>query len=1258
MRIPLPVRPAAENVIVPAQRFSVEGSACVRGARPDALRMWRRMATLLLVAVASLAATRPAFGQIIVPGELQQVAGKLVGTGATGPANQGAALALSADGYTAIVGAPSDNVSAGAAWIFTRSNGTWSQQGNKLFGSDIAGAAHLGNAVAISSDGNTVAIGGFEDNSGAGAVWVFTRSNGVWSQQGAKLIGAGASGSARQGFSVALSDDGNTLAEGGNADNDDDGAVWIFTRSAGVWTSQGSKLVGAGASTPAQQGYGVQLSSDGNTLLETGPNDASVVGAAWFFTRSGSSWSPQGDKVVPSSVNSAMGSYFGRGLSLTGDGNTAVISAPSDNSGQGGFWIFTRSGGVWTQQGDKFFGTGDNSAYQGYGLSISRDGSTILVPGPYDNNGGAWIFNKVTGIWKQQGGEIVLTGNAGVPVEGLAAAISGNGRTALLGGPQDNSGAGATWTLDAGTNFWSSPVGTPITQTVSIAFPYQGIFTGATLSTQGGANVDFLLAATQPQSGACTPSTLYNEGESCSLTLQFTPSAPGVRTGAVQFHVFAGGPPGIQLFVHGMGLAPQTGFVSGVITTVAGTGTSGYSGDGGAAIAAQLKDPKGVAVDGLGNVYIADCSASVVRRVDVVTGLISTYVGNGTNGYSGDFAPATSAELGCPVGLAVDGGGDLLIADYDNNVVRVVVPVTGNIYPLAGVYGASDYAGDGGTATSAHIGVPTGLAVDPAGNVYISDLQNSYVREVDAVTGIISTVAGTGSPGYSGDGGPAINAELQNPLGLAIDGAGHLYIADYHNNRIRAVSFTTGLISTVAGNGSSGYSGDGGAATGAELQGPEGVAVDAAGNVYITDSGNNTVRKVDVGSGIIRRVGGDGTGTAGGSRDGGAATSALLSRPDWPAVDGRGNLYFTDESNLVIREITGAAALTFGSVATGANSDEQDLTISNNGTVPLSLSSLAVSSNFTMSGTDTTCSRSALLTAGTSCVVGVVFAPTSGGPLAGTLTLAPSIVSLSGTGLALQTSTALSISPIPANAGQSITFTATILPVPAGAPYGTVSFYSDCDLLGSATVNASGVATFSTSSLAATTYNVYAVYSGNPSSVGSVSSSVNEVVNASFAVDAPQTPFTTSAGGSINVTVTVPPLGGAFNNLVSMSAAGLPAGAVATFTPISVTPGSAGTSTVMIIQLANPAAGGTRAPREPIPYLHLGVALTAFLLFLVCKRSRALQVSCAVLTLASISMLFAGCGGGTARSSTFLITVTGTSGAQHAAATITMVVHE
>ncbi len=331
------------------------------------------------------------------------------------------------------------------------------------------------------------------------------------------------------------------------------------------------------------------------------------------------------------------------------------------------------------------------------------------------------------------------------------------------------------------------------------------------------------------------------------------------------------------------------------ISTVAGNGTGGYSGDGGAATSAQLYTPYGVAFDSGGNMYIADQNNHLIRKVDTL-GNICTVAGNGTFGYSGDGGQATAAQLYHPTGVAFDSHGNMYIADRANNRIRKV-DASGNISTVAG-NGMEGYFGDGVTADTAPLYCPMGVAFDSSGNMYITDVGNRRIRKVDGF-GMISTVAGNGTEGYSGDGDNATSAQLYWPRGVAFDSSGNMYIAEEGNQRIRKVD-TSGIINTVAGNGTAGYSGDGGAATFAQLYNPTGVAFDSSGNMYIADGANNCIRKVDT-AGIISTVAGNGA--EGYSGDGGAATAAQLKWPTGVTFGSSGDMYITDGGNHCIRKV-------------------------------------------------------------------------------------------------------------------------------------------------------------------------------------------------------------------------------------------------------------------------------------------------------------------------------------------------------------------
>ena len=343
---------------------------------------------------------------------------------------------------------------------------------------------------------------------------------------------------------------------------------------------------------------------------------------------------------------------------------------------------------------------------------------------------------------------------------------------------------------------------------------------------------------------------------------------------------------------------------SGVITTIAGNGTFGDSGDGGTAINATVGQPTGITVDSHGNVYFVDnyyyyyYAFPRIRGISTA-GYIITVAGS-TAGFSGDGGSTTSAQLSPnPGGIAVDSNGSLYIADTHNCRIR---EVSGGIINTVAGNGACAYSGDGGNATAASLNLPGDVMVDTGGNLYISDSENNRIRKVAG--GVITSIAGNGTDSYGGDGGPATAAEMSQPSGVAVDSGGNLFIADPGNNRVREVS--AGIMNTVAGNGTLQAGGDGGIATNARLSYPEKVAVDSSGNVYIADTNNNQIRKVS--AGVITTIAGNGT--SGYSGDGGAATSAQLSNPYGIALDSSGNLYIADAFNCVIREVSGGIITT------------------------------------------------------------------------------------------------------------------------------------------------------------------------------------------------------------------------------------------------------------------------------------------------------------------------------------------------------------
>ena len=358
------------------------------------------------------------------------------------------------------------------------------------------------------------------------------------------------------------------------------------------------------------------------------------------------------------------------------------------------------------------------------------------------------------------------------------------------------------------------------------------------------------------------------------------------------------------------------------ITTVVGNGSATYSGDGGLAAQATINNAVYVATDLFGNLYIADQNNNRVRKVDS-KGIITTVAGNGAGTYSGDGGPATQASLNSPTGVCTDAAGNLYIADVGNFRIRKV-DTSGIITTVAG-NGVEAYSGDGGPATQASMYIPIRCVVDAAGNLYVTDQSGQRIRMINTA-GIISTFAGTGANAgphslgsYSGDGGQATAANLNNPTAITVDPAGNIIFSDQYNQRIRKVD-KNGIITTIAGNGNAAYGGDNGPATAASLNYPCGVVADQNGDVYVVDDVNNRVRKIS--NGTITTVAGNGSATYSG--DGGPATAAALNVPTGIAVDAQGNIYIADVTNQRIRKVSGAGAavapqLTAASVTNGAS---------------------------------------------------------------------------------------------------------------------------------------------------------------------------------------------------------------------------------------------------------------------------------------------------------------------------------------------------
>ncbi len=695
---------------------------------------------------------------------------------------------------------------------------------------------------------------------------------------------------------------------------------------------------------------------------------------------------------------------------------------------------------------------------------------------------------------------------------------------------------------------------------VAVAITGSGVAQAPQVVTQGIAGVDFAVVG-----GSCAAGASYSPGQNCTVAVTFAPKSPGIRHGAVVLTDGNGGLLGSTLLV-GNALGSLGVLKPGRIDTVAGNGAWTFHGDGVLATQAPIFLPTAVFVDAVGNLFLSDSSNNRIRRVDAVTGAIFTVVGNGIPAFSGDGGPATQASINTPSGLTMDGAGNIFFADTNSNAVRRVDAVSGVITTVAGTSGVEGYTGDGGAATAGKLSLPQGLAFDAAGNLYIGDTDNNVVRKVDAATGQISTYAGTGTAGYNGDGLAATSALLNSPWGLSVGVDGALYIADMGNNRIRRVD-TSGIISTVAGNGARLFGGDGGPATLAQLNAPAAITFDPAGNLYIADTGNNRVRKVTVSTGFIDTIAGTGLETFSG--DTGPADNAGIYGPYALFFDTQGNLFVADLFHNRVRRISATSiAFKFAAIRVTKISDPQPESFENDGNADLLLAAPALV-EAALDPVTTTCAAGTMVPDAI-CKLGVEFAPTVvGNTVRGSVTLnsnagnSPAIISLAGPSLTVEpTVTALVSSANPALLNASVTFTATVtsLDLHRGGP---VTFFDGATVLCNAVpLDAAGVAICVTAGLSLGSHVVVASYAGDPNNAASDSVVLTEVVQQTALVALTATPNPAIAKSTVLLTVAASAVSGVptgsvtfYDGATVLGSANLTAGAAS----VSTTQLSAGT---------------------------------------------------------------------------------------------------
>ena len=686
--------------------------------------------------------------------------------------------------------------------------------------------------------------------------------------------------------------------------------------------------------------------------------------------------------------------------------------------------------------------------------------------------------------------------------------------------------------------------------------------------TQGIPNQDFIPAS----GGSCTTGTTYFVGQTCTVAVSFQPKYPGSRQGAVALLASNGSVIGSEL-LYATCMGAMAVLVPAQVTNVAGDRSWIYQGDSMPALDASLYLPMGGAADAAGNIFISDSNNQRIRRVDGNTQLISTSAGDGIAGFGGDGGPATSAMLNVPTDVKLDGAGNLYIADSVNNAVRMVNAATGIIQTIAGIGGQAGYSGDGGPATQALLSNPVGLAFDGNHTLYISDSFNNAIRKLDLSTGIITTSVGTGIAGFSGDGGPATLGQLNNPWGVALGNDGSLFIADLSNNRIRKVS-PTGTISTIAGNGTIGFSGDNGPATAAQLNVPAGVAVDVAGNVFIADSGNSLVREVDVSTGVILTHSGnasrysDGTGAH-------ADNTSIFDGPYALFFDGPGNLYISDMFHQMVRMLTAASVtISFPPMKIGNVSSPIPVIVENDGNEALDFLAFQTAQYSALDPATTTCQMSQPLAIGASCTLGVESAPTAiGNYLIGTLGVqsnagnSPNLVTLQTDVLAGDPTLAvLTTSLNPAGVGAVVTFTATVTTIGTSPPTGIASFLDGTIQIGKATLNASSVAVFSTATLGAGTHSITVVYSGDEENATATSPALNELIEQSTTTTITTNPNPSMDGTSVTFTAVVTEPSGSsvipsgtvafYDGSLALGAGSLNASGISTFSISSLSAGT------------------------------------------------------------------------------------------------------
>jgi sugar lactone lactonase YvrE len=683
------------------------------------------------------------------------------------------------------------------------------------------------------------------------------------------------------------------------------------------------------------------------------------------------------------------------------------------------------------------------------------------------------------------------------------------------------------------------------------------------------------------------------------------------------------------------------------------------------ALAIPLILPSAIVFDATGNLYLAETANHLIRKVDT-TGHITTIAGTGAQGFSGDNGPAISATLDSPQGLALDSANNLYLADTHNHRIRKLNLTTGTITTIAGT-GTPGFSGDNSPATSTQFNLPTALALDANQNLYVADTANHRVRRIDAATNIITTIAGTGTQGFSGDNTTAASANIDSPTGIVLDTANNLYLADTHNHRIRRIDATTGIITTIAGTGTPGFSGDTASATSATLALPHGLTVDANGNLYLADTANHRIRRIDTTTGIITTIAGDGTQTFAG--DGSPAITASLDTPRATAVSPNTFVTLADTGNQRIRQLTadpapattiqtiaglgpattGTLALTAPSVITYGTGEIAatlatatpatgsitffDTTSTSTGTA--TLNTVTLTSNTASLSTATLPAGLHTLTATYSGDQTHPSAQTPAFPL--TINPAPSVVTLSNL-------------VATATTGSSITLTARVASTTTGTPAGSIALLDNGSPLSTSPISPAGDAVFIIPSITQGNHSFTALYNGGPNFTSATSTPQLITVgppptNPDFTVTPTGTTTQTIVSGSSATYTFSIQLQATMSSPVTLAATGLPNLAAASFNPPTIPPGSTVNTFTLTIVTPNTAAQNTN--HHPIKWALLLIPIATLTLR---PRNRNIATKILTLTLLTLTLILSnGCGDRistadalTLSAKPYTITVTGT----------------